>query len=155
MYSGSPSLAMMRSITAAAPRSWNVSLGSVTDGGVITPAAATSALAVGLSNAIWQALATEPTYGVPSSPRTSRIAPSSPDAPWITGNTALGGSARSWASSSESASATTASMPASARASRTRWPERSDTSRSADSPPASTITRSSSYILSISLVSRD
>ena len=40
-----------------------------------------SALATGLSNAIWQALATEPTYGVPSSPRTSLIAPSSPDAP--------------------------------------------------------------------------
>jgi len=38
-------------------------------------------LAVGLSNAIWQALATEPTYGMLSSPRTSLIAPSSPDAP--------------------------------------------------------------------------
>jgi hypothetical protein len=52
---------MIRSITAAAPRSWNVSRGSVTDGGVPTPAAATRALAVGLSNAIWHALATEPT----------------------------------------------------------------------------------------------
>ncbi len=52
---------MMRSITAAAPRSWNVSRGSVTDGGVASPAAATRALAVGLSNAIWQALATDPT----------------------------------------------------------------------------------------------
>ena len=81
MYSGSPSLATMRSITAVAPRSWKVSRGSVTDVGVVTPAAATRALAVGLSNAIWQALATAPTYGVPSSPRTSRIAPSSPEAP--------------------------------------------------------------------------
>ena len=52
---------MMRSITAAAPRSWNVSRGSVTDGGVASPASATRALAIGLSNAIWQALATEPT----------------------------------------------------------------------------------------------
>ena len=65
----------------------------------------------------------------------------------MTGNTALGGSARSWVSSSASASATTASMPASARASRTRWPERSDTSRSADRPPARTTTRSSSYMI--------
>ena len=81
MYSGSPSLAMIRSITAVAPRSWKVSLGNVTDAGVTSPAAVTSALAVGLSNAIWQALATEPTYGVPISPRTSLIAPSSPDAP--------------------------------------------------------------------------
>ena len=113
---------MMRSITAAAPRSWKVSRGSVTDGGVLTPAAATRALAVGLSNAIWQALATDPTYGAPSSPRTSRIAPSSPEAPWMTGNTALGGSARSRVSRSASASATSASMPASARASRTRSP---------------------------------
>ena len=71
----------MRSITAAAPRSWKVSRGNVTEGGVVTPAAATRALAVGLSNAIWQALATEPTYGIPSSPSTSLIAPSSPDAP--------------------------------------------------------------------------
>jgi len=71
----------MRSMTAPAPRSWNVSRGRVTDGGVVSPAAATRALAVGLSKAIWQALATEPTYGTPSRLSTSRIAPSSPQAP--------------------------------------------------------------------------
>jgi len=71
----------MRSMTAAAPRSWKVSRGSVTDGGVISPAAVVRALAVGLSKAIWQALASEPTYGTPSSPSTSLIAPSSPQTP--------------------------------------------------------------------------
>ena len=71
----------MRSMTAPAPRSWNVSRGNVTESGVFNPAAVTRALAVGLSKAIWQALATEPTYGTPSRPSTSLIAPSSPQTP--------------------------------------------------------------------------
>ena len=125
---------MMRSITAAAPRSWNVSLGSVTEGGVITPAAATSVLAVGLSKAIWQAVATDPTYGVPSSPSTSRIAPSSPQAPWMAGNTALGGSARRWAEQGRVCVRHDGVDAGLASASRTRWPERSDTSRSGGQP---------------------
>ena len=137
----------MRSMTAAAPRSWKVSRGSVTDGGVTSPAAAVRALAVGLSKAIWQALATEPTYGTPSSPSTSLIAPSSPQTPWMAGNTALGGSARRRESRAESASATIAWMPASIRASQTRSPERSDTSRSGDRPPASTTIRSRSLMI--------
>ena len=69
---------MTRSMTAVAPRSWKISRGSVTDAGVSMPAAATSALAVGLSNAPRHALATDPTYGVPTRARISRMAPSSP-----------------------------------------------------------------------------
>ena len=59
--SGRPSFAMTRSMTAVAPRSWKISRGSVTDSGVAMPAAATSDLAVGLSNAPRHALATDPT----------------------------------------------------------------------------------------------
>ena len=58
---GRPSRVMTRSITALAPRSWKISRGSATESGVAIPAAATSALAVGLSNAARQALAIEPT----------------------------------------------------------------------------------------------
>jgi hypothetical protein len=69
---------MMRSMTAVAPRSWKISRGSVTDSGVAIPTAATRALAVGLSNAPWHALATDPTYGTPTRARISLMAPSSP-----------------------------------------------------------------------------
>ena len=83
--SGRPSVATIRSRTAPAPRSWNVSLGRVTDGGVARPAARAIALAAGLSNANRQASGSAPTYGTPSKVRTSWIEPSSPDAPWMAG----------------------------------------------------------------------
>ena len=41
-------MATIRSRTALAPRSWNVSLGSVTDSGVRSPADLTTAFAVGV-----------------------------------------------------------------------------------------------------------
>src|SRR5216683_1512061 len=141
---GSPSLAMIRSSTALAPRSWNVSLGSVTESGVRSPAVAARAFAAGLSNAKRQASAREPTYGTLSSPRISLIAPSSPHDPWMAGNTAVGGSAMRRGIRAASASAISASTPASLSASHTRRPDRSETSRSGERPPARTTTRSRS-----------
>src|SRR5207237_979840 len=75
---------------------------------------------------------------------TSRIAPSSPAAPCRTGSTTSGGSAASRSSRRASASRATTSTPADRSASATRRPERSDTSRSYDSPPDSTTTCPSS-----------
>ena len=76
--SGSPSVATMRSSTAVAPRSWKVSFGSVTEAGVVRPAARTTAFATGLSKAKRQASAVAPTNGTPSRASTSWIDPSSP-----------------------------------------------------------------------------
>jgi hypothetical protein len=59
--SGSPTEAMIASITAAAPSSRNVSCGSVTPAGVRMPTLDTTALATGLSKAARQAAGWAPT----------------------------------------------------------------------------------------------
>src|SRR5690606_4741152 len=70
-----------------------------------------------------------------------RIAPSSPEAPCSTGNTTCGGSSARRPSSSGPTSQVCTSTPRRRSASATRRPDRTDTSCSGDSPPASTSTR--------------
>src|SRR5919112_2361064 len=105
------------------------------------PARATAALATGLSKAARHACGREPTYGSPTSSRTSRTAPSSPVSPCSSGSTQSGRSSRRNRSRSASTSRTSTSVPVSRRASATRLPDRSETSRSWERPPASTTTR--------------
>ncbi len=93
--SGSPTASTSAAITAAAPSSRNVSAGRVTDCGVCSPARAATTLATGLSKATRQAAGPAPTYGTPTSSRTSRSAPSSPVSPCRRGTTQSGRCSRS------------------------------------------------------------
>ena len=58
-----------------------------------SPARVTTVLATGLSKAAREADGVAPTYGIESSSRISRIAPSSPVSPWSIGTTQAGRSA--------------------------------------------------------------
>src|SRR5674476_759265 len=89
--SGRPIESTTDSRSAGAPSSRNVAWESATPTGVETPAAASNALATGLSHVRWQDDGREPTYAIPNDASTSRRAPSSPVAPWRTGHTLSGG----------------------------------------------------------------
>ena len=93
--SGSPRRSTSAAITSAAPSSRKVSCGRQTDSGVCSPARVTTVLATGLSKAAREAEGVAPTYGMESSSRISRIAPSSPVSPCSIGTTQDGRSARS------------------------------------------------------------
>ncbi len=138
---GSPSCATMASSTRLAPSSRNRLCGSVTKAGVESPARLAIVLATGLLHATRLARGSVPRYRRPSSSRTSRTEPSSPVAPCRSGQTRSGRVCVSAGMRSASTSCTVTSIPAPRSASATRRPERSDTSRSCDRPPARTTTR--------------
>src|SRR3954469_23582072 len=125
---------------AAAPSSRKISWGSATWGGVRIPASATTVVAIDLSKATRDAGPIEPTNGTRSSASTSRKAPSSPASPCRTGKTTAPGSSDSRGTSAESTSDSITSSPWERKAWPTRRPERSETSRSCDRPPARTTT---------------
>ena len=125
--------------TSDAPSSRKVACGSATYPGVLTPARASRVLAMGLSKASRADAPVEPTYGSPIEVSTSRKAPSSPAAPCSNGMTQLGRCLRSASMSDTSTSASrTSSSVLRRRASATRRPDRSETSRSGERPPEST-----------------
>ena len=140
--SGRPSRATSAAITAAAPSSRNVSCGRHTDAGVCTPARATTALATGLSKAIRQAAGRRADVG--HAEQLEHLA----DRAVLAGlavqhrhhaGRRVGGAARAAGRRRRRAPRPRARSPRSASA--TRRPERSETSRSWDRPPASTTTR--------------
>src|SRR2546430_4922391 len=91
--SGSPSVATMRSSTAVAPRSWKVSFGSVTEAGVVRPAARTTAFATGFSEAERQGSGRPPPDRPPPQGRPFLVQPPPPQGPGVGGDTPLGGAA--------------------------------------------------------------
>jgi hypothetical protein len=140
--SGRPTRDTSASMTMAAPSSRKLSAGSATDRGVRTPARATTCLAIGLSKATRAAAGGDPTYGTSASCKISPSAPSSPTSPCRRGITQSGRTRRSIGSSCASTSLTEASTPAEVIASATRRPDRKETSRSWERPPARTRMRS-------------
>src|SRR5665647_3405985 len=73
--SGRPSESTTDSRRAGAPNSRHVAWESATPAGVEMPAAASNALATGLSHVRWQDAGREPTYAIPNDVNTSRRAP--------------------------------------------------------------------------------
>src|SRR5690606_33420635 len=124
--------------TDEAPRSLKTSFGSATDLAVLSPARRTTDFAGGLSHETRQASGRAPAYWTPRGSRMSRMEPSSPAAPCRTGNTASGGSSARESRRVASASRSSAGMSRARKASVTRRPERSETSRSSEGPTART-----------------
>ncbi len=152
---GNPTWSPSAATSDCAPSSRKISWGRATCTGTRRPASATTVVAIDLSKATRQAEPTEPTNRTPSSASTSRSAPSSPASPCSTGNTTGFRSAARRGSSAESTSDSITSTPRPRNAWLTRRPERNDTSRSCDRPPARTTTVSemASAVTSCSLSS--
>ena len=148
---GKPICSPSAATRAGAPSSRKISCGRATCRGARTPASATTRVQTDLSNATRQAAPVDPTNGTSSSASTSRSAPSSPASPCSTGKTtAPGCSASRRADRSRRRTRPRRTLPAQRLGH--RRPDRSDTSRSCDSPPASTTTVST-YAASSCLVS--
>ncbi len=116
-------------------------------GGVGKSQARRMRLVASLSIAIAQPVIPLPVNGIPSTPSTACIAPSSPPRPWSAIHALSNDPWRISVSQSPVVSRPWASTPLRSRASRTALPVTSDTSRSADSPPNSTTTRPKSAAL--------